>query len=488
MLTRLRGWFNDRFIAPEVEARVTECLKASASPVAASLDPTQAGWTKLSADRSRDLDPTTRDRMVQIVEFLYTTNPLGKRIIEWTKEFVCAEGFNTHSSDEDTNTFLDAWWSDPVNNLDLNIKRHTKNLGLYGELCLPVFVSQYTGFVRYGHISAQQIDSVVTDPANSIMPVGVILKAGLDGKNPKLRIVIPGNEAELLSPRAVELRKGFTDGDCHYFAVNQVDSMARGISDLFPVADTIDGYDQSMYAHLDRIQILSRYNLGVTLEGYSQAQIDDWLSKQKMPGTGTMLAHNEKTRYEFLTPDLKGADTSDAMRMQRNHALGGANIPEHWFGGGGDVNRSTSESMDTPTFKGMKDRQDYVISMIRVMAGYAIEQRISHGMLSDTPETRDFTVSAPEMVTRDQTKIATALHQLTASLSMAMQMGLIDSRNASRVFVSAVAQAGTEVDPDDAYKAAQEEAEANGYEDYKNDPKTGAAKTAQNAPQGGGEA
>lgn len=45
-------------------------------------------------------------------------------------------------------------------------------------------------------------------------------------------------------------------------------------------------------------------------------------------------------KLEAKSASLQAADTSESARLLRNHVLGGGTVPEHWFGGGGDVNRA----------------------------------------------------------------------------------------------------------------------------------------------------
>ena len=74
------------------------------------------GWTLLTNDEYRDLDPLTQDRMQDIAFYLYDSNPLAHRIIEMTKDFVIGDGFTVKADDPEVQKVLEKHWNDPVNN------------------------------------------------------------------------------------------------------------------------------------------------------------------------------------------------------------------------------------------------------------------------------------------------------------------------------------------------------------------------------------
>ena len=134
----------------------------------------------------------------------------------------------------------------------------------------------------------------------------------------------------------------------------------------------------------------------------------------KAPTPGSVRVHNDSETWKAESPDIKAGDTADGARLFRNHVLGGATIPEHWFGGGGDVNRSTGDSMGEPTFKAFSMRQRFLKHMLESVGRYVIRQKLIAE--AGEPDWWDERLACeavfPEMTARDTTKYAAALAQV----------------------------------------------------------------------------
>ncbi|MFI3218185.1 MAG: hypothetical protein QX189_03605, partial [Methylococcales bacterium] len=149
------------------------------------------------------------------------------------------------------------------------------------------------------------------------------------------------------------------------------------------------------------------------------------------------------------SPSLESSDSETTAKLFRNHVLGGATIPEHWFGGGGDVNRSTSESMGDPTFKMMSLRQAFVGYMLSEMGRYVIRQwELAH--TGNEPDLTDavfaFSVQFPEMIAKDAAKYAAALDQVTKAVSLAVTSKLMTIKTGVQVIESIAGRLGVSYD------------------------------------------
>jgi hypothetical protein len=146
---------------------------------------------------------------------------------------------------------------------------------------------------------------------------------------------------------------------------------------------------------------------------------------------------------------LEATDTDTSARLFRNHVLGGSTIPEHWFGGGGDVNRATGEDMSNPTFKIMSLRQAFIGYMLLEMGHYCVRQwELAH--TGKEPDLFDpiykLSVSWPEMVAKDTTKYAAALQQVTQAVSLAITDKLMSVKTGIEVIESIAGRLGVSFD------------------------------------------
>lgn len=98
----------------------------------------------------------------------------------------------------------------------------------------------------------------MTDPDNAEQPIGVVTKRDKKGRYKRFRVIINGSE-DVFTARTRGIRANdFTDGECFYFAVNDLSTAPRGYSDLLASADWSDAYEQFLFGELERAKALSQ--------------------------------------------------------------------------------------------------------------------------------------------------------------------------------------------------------------------------------------
>jgi hypothetical protein len=184
--------------------------------------------------------------------------------------------------------------------------------------------------------------------------------------------------------------------------------------------------------------------------------------------------HNDSEKWDAVTPDLKSQDSSEAARLFRNHVLAGSTIPEHWFGGGGNVNRATAGEMDEPTFKIFSMRQRFLKYMLESMGIYVLRQKF----IAENGDEPDISESAfqvetifPEMTPKDTTKYASALQQVVVAVGIAIDKQLLQKTTAVRIINSIAGRLGIEIDADEELGKVAQAANA-AYEDVFSTPNT----------------
>ena len=398
------------------------------------VDPDDDKYRRLSGNPGRDLSPLTHERMLEIAYRLYDRNPLAHRIVELTKDFVVGGGVSYRAENPEVQAVLDDFWNDPVNNW--NLKQHDRalELGLFGEQCYPVFINPFNGRIRLGSLDPARISQVRANPENA-EEIETIIPKGAD-QNP-LRVVHQDEDAD--SPTYGKLV-----GDCFFFAINKVSSASRGRSDLLCLADWIDGYEQFLFNRIDRSSLISAFVWDVTLEGMNEEEIAAWLKKNPSPKPGSVRAHNEKAKWEAVSPDLKANDAVEEARLLRNFILSGAGFPEHWFSEGSQVNRATAQEMGVPTLKRLSARQRYFKYMIEYIFRYVLDQAVIHGRIPTESDTR-FQVDLPELSQRDLEKSTASLERLSKALGVAEERGWISKETAGKMFVDFSRHSGNKI-------------------------------------------
>ncbi len=447
-----------------IEREVARRLKAT------SITDMDAGWRRLTGqDTDRNLSPLLQDRMIEIAYWLWENNPMARWLIEIAKDFILAEGLPYQAKDPEIQTYLDDFWYDPVNRMDLYLEKHVREHLIYGELCLPAFTADQTGRLRLGYIDTSNIEKIETDPENVKISIGVILKDTPGYPKRSYQTIIPEEAEYVLSPKAREMRRGYMDGECFFSAINNVTNSPRGRSELLTVADWLDNYEQFLYDTGDKWRLMNAFVWDLQVQGGDENAITTQI-KNFVKKAGSVFGHNEKVTAEPKAPILQAPDFAEGARLFINHILGPFGYPEHWYGGGGDVNRATAVEMGTPTFKMLSSKQRYFKYLIESILDYQIDLGLKKKYLR-MPEEKayDYEVIVPELSVKDVGKYATVIGQVSSSLAIAQDRKWIDIETARKIFGVVINYLGVELDLEGMEeKVAKDEVEQ-GNEDYLSD-------------------
>ena len=441
-----------------------------------SIDPDEALWRRLTGDGNRDLSPMTQRRMQNLATYQWQSNPVANRLIELPVAYLLADGVKLVSSAEDPDLraivqdWIDRLWLHPINNFPIKLPKKVRELAVFGEQCWPAFVNPYNGEVRLGYLDPALVETVVTDPDNAEQPIGIVTRRNRKGEQFRYRIIANGPEDYLFTARTMGIRETFTDGDAFWFTVNNLCGDTRGRSDLLPVMDWCDRYESMLDGEAERQDYMRAYVWDVTLKGATPEDVKKRALNIAPPQPGTVRVHNDSEIWGAITPDLKASDGAEAARLFRNHILGGQTMPEHWYGGGGSVNRATGESMAEPTLKMLSMRQSFVGYMLLEVARYTVRQR-EMATSRKEPDMFDpvfgIDVQWPEMSTKDTTKYAAAFQQVVVGCGLALDRGLLSKETALMIMDSVSARLGVTFDADSelvkATEQAAKEAEADAY-------------------------
>lgn len=455
--------------------RMFEALGMAPAPAAAPVREAAAaqgnnepGWRRLYGDglhsqNERDLQPMAQDRMQKLAEHLWQSNLLANRLTELPLAYLLAEGVTLQCADEGHQKLLNAFWSDPINNWPLKLAPRVRALSLLGEQCYITNVRDGDGFVRLGYLDPRQIATVVNDPENPEQPIGVVTKRDTRGRVYKFRVVVLGDDSALFSANTARIRaEDFADGECLLYQVNKFPNGSRGRSDLLASMDWLDAYDNFLFDELDRIGYLRTFVWDITLQGADQAAIDKAQKEFVPPGPNSHYVHNDSTKLEAKTPNLQSADTTASARLIRNHALGGNTMPEHWFGGGGDVNRAAASEMGEPTFKMYSMRQGYLKLCLEEVGRFVLWQAArARGEVPDWAEDKwQVTAVFPELLNRDVTKFASAMTSVVQAVTQMIDAGLLTEETALKIVADVAQRFGQDFDAKTELKAARTEQQA----------------------------
>ncbi|MEP9372608.1 hypothetical protein [Mesorhizobium sp. KR1-2] len=454
----------------------TVMVEADGAVEAAGVDvDAEPGWHRLSGGSSkRDLSPLSQTRMQELAAHVWESNRLANRLIELPVAFLLGEGVRLEVDDEEAQGWLDDFWNDPINRLDLNMEKHVRELALFGEQCWPVFVNEVNGHVRLGKVDPAAIDRVVTDPDNAGMAIGVVVRKPGGGRK-VYRVIYPGEE-DIFGEGARRMRARMMAGDCFFWRINDLSTGRRGRSDLLSAIDIVDAHEQLIFGEVERAVALRQVIWDVTIKGATPEEVTERARTIEPPSPLSVRVHNENEEWNVLSPNLAAADATETLRTTRNYALGGATIPSFWMADGGDVNLATASSMGEPTYKVFSQRQRLWKAILQDVARFVIRNRLTAIGMPELANDPDYLPRAvfPELTARDVTKYAAALQQVVVSVSQAVQANVMSRETAVRLIAMVAGLLGLEVDATEELDTATKEAARRAENDVFRDPPSSA--------------
>ena len=357
----LKNWISGVLTSSDTKVSASRFVEAKGVTVEEDME----GWRKLSDTAERDLNPMTQKRMQELAVYLWKTNPLANRRLNcrwpiyWLKVFASRFPMKRRKPGSTLSgaTRSIAWIS--------NCPRRCVNCHFMASSAGQPLSMKPTGMCGWVIWIRDRLKRSSQIPDNIEQPIGIVTVRNRHGVKRRYRIIVNGPE-DVFTERTRQIRESFSDCDCFYFPVNNLSNATRGHSDLLAQMDWLDAYDHALFGEVERWDFLRAFIYDVTLKGATPEEVEKRASQIAPPKPGSVRVHNDSEQWEALAPSLGSYESESNARLFRNHIMGGQTIPEHWFGGGGDVNRATAGEMGEPTFKVFNMRQSYL--------GYILEK------------------------------------------------------------------------------------------------------------------
>ena len=397
----------------------------------------------------RDLTPLQQDRMLEVTWYLWEQNPFARRLVTLMTDLIIGDGVTVEAADERIQEVIDRTWNHRINQFTTRIREFHNFLSLTGELILPVTQNTISGRPVFGFIDPYQVKDVEPVEGNILIPNVLILKDQNGKPGERLKIVRENPET------------GNLEGEVFYFAINKLPNSLRGRSDLLPLADWLDLYDQYLFAEVERLQLLSAFVWDYTIKGADDKKIKDKLAGFPVPKPGTVFGHNDNESLEARTPDLKAQDRSEVASMLRKHIGGSMGFPATYLGDT-DSNRATIEGQNDVMLKTPSARQKEFRTLIDLMVRFAIQGATGKNPALFRDAAVDYRIVMPEIGSKDIARAATALSQVVAANDTAITNKTLSRQTAMAIQAAITRHLGVEIDPaeiDEQIEAETDEAQ-----------------------------
>jgi hypothetical protein len=356
----------------------------------------------------------------------WRTNPLARRIVALTTDYVVGDGITVASEATlSVRHFVEGFWTHRKNNMALRLYSLCDELTRAGELFIVLSRNPADGLSYVRAIPASRIDQVETDP---------------DDYERELRY-------HELRPGSIEghwwlCAEGAQPGDDQvmvHYAVNRPVGAVRGEGDLVPILPWLKRYRSWLE---DRVRI-NKYK-GAFLWDVAITGADVTTLRQKQaqysapPEPGSILVHDEKERWVAVRPNIGADDAEPDGKVLRLVIAAGAGIPLHFLAEGESATRATAAEMGDPTFRHYRHRQLAFCSLLEDLVATALERAAAIGRIPERPRGQAGLVSkpwglasqVPELVQKDNKSLADAAKSIVDALATMKSLGWIDDERA----------------------------------------------------------
>jgi hypothetical protein len=381
-----------------------------------------------------DLPQQTLLKAQRLAHFLYRKNCRAWSGTEILKDFALGDGVKHQATDPKVQAVLDNHWE--INEWDDKIEERMRALSLSGEQIYPTFVNDNTGLVKLSTISPFKIKNITRDPKNAENQEFIItsLKA-----YQKTKIINIDDDGKL-------------EGETFYFAVNRVSGGTRGVPDMLPSVDWLEGLDGMLFSLMERSSLAQDIVFDLTYEGANDKECREMaLEFIQSLKAGGAYAHNEKVKLEIKAPELAASDAETVISILLRQIQSGMRLAGLFFGDAEDLTKGSASELSMPVAKAIKARQNFWKRLLTKIFKYQIQQSKAHGQLEGVTDF-GFKISMAPILLRDVKVITDSLISLGTTLAEATEEHYISNKEAAEIYRGALEQLGSlmdDFDPED---------------------------------------
>ena len=275
--------------------------------------------------QDRDRFDYDREEMLRLSLEAWRGNPLARRIVALTTQYVVGAGLRLASVHADTHAFLESWWGHRLNQISMRVYEWCDELTRSGELFL--LVSTDAGGMSYVlAVPACEIESIETAENDVQQERGYIQRA-----------TEAGGEARRWAAYDERTDRSGAEGSFEpvmlHYAINRPVGAVHGESDLALLLKWLSRYA----AWLEDRARLNRYRNSFlfVVKGRWASEAERLARQQALsaapPPPGSFLVVDESETWDVINPHLESADANtDGLALKKMLAAG-AGLPLHFL-------------------------------------------------------------------------------------------------------------------------------------------------------------
>ena len=384
---------------------------------AAETDETFLVGSRVGVDQRERYD-YDREELLRLSLEAWRVNPLARRIVGLTTQYVVGGGLRVRAEDPATHDFLRAFWEHRLNQLPMRVYEWCDELSRAGELFLLV-TTDAAGMSYVRAVPASEIAEIET-AENDIQQEKAYVQ----------RPARPGDDAKIwpaYDEQADEQREdgSFAPVMLHY-AINRPVGAVHGESDLAPLLRWLSRYAAWLEdrARLNRF----RNSFLFVVKGRWQSEAERLSRQQALaalpPSPGSILVVDESESWEVINPQLESQDAGEDGLALKKMIASGAGLPLHFLAEPESSNKSTAESAGGPTYRHFEQRQEFFTWLVGDLARVVVRRRaqVDRRVKADSK----VQVSGADLSARDNAALAVAMTSVVSALADLRDRCIID--------------------------------------------------------------
>jgi len=383
-------------------------------------------WNETERDR---LDYNRLDLLEDALD-AWKDNPLARRIVELTSQYVVGGGIEITCTHEPTREFLKAWWNHRLNRMPVRVFEWCDELSRSGNLFVLI-TTDPAGFTYVRAVPAADID-LINHVENDIeQPTEFITR--LD-ENAIVHTYHAYNEED--DPLASSMLQ---------YAINRPVGAQWGESDLSPILRWLSRYANWLEdrARLNRYRTAFLYIVKGQYASETERAARQTDIATTAPTPGSILVTDQSEEWTVINPQLASDDANNDGLALKKMIAAGAGLPLHFLAEPESSTRTTAEAAGGPTFRRFQQRQEFFIWMLQDLLKIVLLRRSFFDSAVDPKA--EIEIRPGDISARDNVSLAMAGSNITNVMMSLYDRGLVDSQEVIRMVYAFTGQI---VDPD----------------------------------------
>lgn len=384
------------------------------------------GWQRLSG-RGHDRDWAEMQELYTDVLQAWRQNPLAKRIIDITADYVLGDGITMHSPFAPLDEFIQTFWHHRQNRLDLRLAAMVEELSRAGDLFPVLFRNQGDGMSYVRFVTKDTITQIVTAPHDWETELAYIERSQ----------VAAGEMTDSRTWRGpAHPRAAQSSAIMLHYAVNRPVGALLGESDLATMIPWLVRYSRLLE---DRVRVhwaVRAFLWFVTVPSNRVAEKQE--QYRTPPEAGSIVVKDDAEEWEVKSPLLRAGDAAHDLLAVRRMIDAGSGFPPHWRGEPENATLATAEAMQAPAERRLRRRQLTLVYALQDMLYHAYQRARPVAGLPPLPTTdfrQLFTPAVPDISRRDNLELARSAQSLAAAYRDLVQETAPRSRALTGLFI-----------------------------------------------------